>query len=77
MAVHGTLAKYGKGCRCEPCRSAQKLYSAARYRKTTAAGLHKLDPRHGSAYAYINYGCRCDKCRTAATAAKAKRRAVA
>ena len=31
---HGTYADYAKGCRCDPCRDAMRVYKAAYYRRT-------------------------------------------
>lgn len=34
---HGTVSKYSKGCRCEPCKLAQRTYDREKYQKRKAA----------------------------------------
>lgn len=59
-AVHGTRARYCRGCRCEQCRAANAAYDRA---LRARAGL----PAHGKRSTYTQ-GCRCDECRAANTA---------
>lgn len=71
-AQHGTRSKYVAGCRCDPCRDAEALYSRNRQRRRcpnghpyTKANVHR-DPKGVK---------RCRKCmRAKAARANAKRR---
>lgn len=36
-ASHGTRAKYGSGCRCEPCTAANRRYKTAQLRRQREA----------------------------------------
>lgn len=57
MPDHGTRRRYGRGCRCTPCRGANATYD----RELRArAGLRE----HGNRTTYT-YGCRCEPCRQA------------
>jgi hypothetical protein len=74
-ARHGTpIGYYGDGCRCDPCRAANRTYSwdlRQRRAKRVAAGL--IEVPHGY-NGYCNYNCRCDICSTAAIAVRAKKK---
>lgn len=43
-APHGTHTRQSKGCRCDLCREAQRLYSLARKRKLGASPRNPRDP---------------------------------
>jgi DNA mismatch endonuclease (patch repair protein) len=61
---HGTTNGYGNlGCRCEPCRDANRRYHAE-YRARRPAPADAPDAAHGTCYRY-DVGCRCDECRAA------------
>lgn len=53
-AQHGTLSRYQAGCRCDPCRAANRERGRALKGRTP--------PNHGYS-GYVNYGCRCQVCR--------------
>lgn len=55
---HGTISKYGGGCRCDACRAENTRVCAERRRYGVA-------PNHGTFSGYQNYGCRCEPCREA------------
>lgn len=38
MAEHGTLHSYQRGCRCEACTEAQRLYMRNYYRRKRSRG---------------------------------------
>jgi len=64
---HGTPNGYGNlGCRCAPCREANRINHKRYIQKVRASGeLASLDgAQHGSSYRY-DVGCRCDPCREA------------
>lgn len=64
---HGTVASYGRGCRCVDCRQAnrERVYANKRRRlERVAAGLMAVP--HGR-YGYSNYDCRCEVCTKAAS----------
>ncbi|WP_328436988.1 hypothetical protein OHA71_06705 [Streptomyces sp. NBC_00444] len=62
---HGDHRSYQKGCRCDDCREAFRLYAAKLRAKW------RLDPSsadragHGKSTTYRNHACRCDACREA------------
>lgn len=41
-AQHGTASKYGRGCRCRPCKDAHALAFRLRYRNKKLQGLLKV-----------------------------------
>lgn len=53
--THGLLSTYRHGCRCEPCRAANRNKDRAARRKTSGR-------THGRISTY-NAGCRCEPCR--------------
>ncbi len=55
---HGTHSKYARGCRCNECREAHRVYTAARRKAALAAGTLS----HGRRSTF-DAGCRCPKCR--------------
>lgn len=36
MSEHGTYSRYTKGCRCEPCTHANRVYKQDYYHRVTA-----------------------------------------
>lgn len=52
-----TDGRYKAGCRCDGCREAHRIYTAARRQAALAAGTLS----HGRSATY-DAGCRCDKC---------------
>lgn len=70
---HGTLTRYRKGCRCDPCRRA----NLEDYRRGKARRVVRLEHDakvvvHGAS-GYKNHGCRCDVCKAAKRAENAQR----
>ena len=64
---HGHYLTYGKGCRCDACREANRKY-CAELRVTRAKDPSRADRAgHGLAATYKNYGCRCAPCTQANT----------
>lgn len=61
LAPHGRRSRYVRGCRCELCREANRLYFEDLKTRTP--------PIHGTYSTYSNYGCRCSPCRTAGSKA--------
>lgn len=65
--THGLSSTYKKGCRCEPCKEANKEYEAGRreqrnaYYKQRPAYKPAVIKKHGATG--YSYGCRCDTCR--------------
>jgi hypothetical protein len=60
---HGTNRRHARGCRCEPCREANR-----QYRKEWAArALERMECGRPTKY-YA--GCRCEACRESAKVAK-------
>jgi hypothetical protein len=53
----GTHARYSRGCRCQPCRDAHRVYTRERRKAALAEGALS----HGVRNTY-DAGCRCDKC---------------
>lgn len=51
------------GCRCDPCRAANREHTAE-FQRRARAGL-VTPAEHGTASTYTNYGCRCDPCSAA------------
>ncbi|MGW1160430.1 hypothetical protein ACWD48_19860 [Streptomyces sp. NPDC002519] len=65
---HGDYRTYGKGCRCDDCREAQRQ-RCARLREDRAKDPARADRAgHGKASTYKNHGCRCVPCSKANTA---------
>ncbi len=67
--THGITSTYKKGCRCDPCKEANRVYEVDRkQRKKQNTDKHRASnfrtlKNHGlSGY---NMGCRCDKCKDA------------
>lgn len=67
LPAHGTISRYGRGCRCEPCRKARSDY----LRKRSGRTVPPLQPC-GTPAAYQRHlrsgEQACDACRTAYTA---------
>lgn len=63
LVPHGTARGYTYGCRCEPCKEANR----ERYREAKRRRLSRPVPGHvhGTWNGYSNYGCRCAECLTA------------
>lgn len=62
-AAHGTTARAWAGCRCHPCREAQRAYGRSNRRRAVErfkAG--EIEIEHGS-NGYVRYGCRCEVCK--------------
>lgn len=57
LVEHGTVSRYGKGCRCAPCTAA----NTAKAREARARRKGKQPPTHGYS-AYNNWNCRCEVC---------------
>lgn len=58
---HGTTNGYGNlGCRCDPCREANRVGHADYMARVRTEG--RILGKHGSELAY-DTGCRCDPCR--------------
>lgn len=53
---HGTMARYSRGCRCEPCQDARRVY-VDEYNQKRRDNLPCGDWRKYTA------GCRCKECR--------------
>lgn len=62
----GTPAAYTRGCRCAPCRRANREVHRVAVGKMRAKGLPPGDARHGTEAAYRNWACRCEPCRAVA-----------
>jgi hypothetical protein len=68
---HGTLTRYTHGCRCAPCREANRLYAEG----VRAARRGQPIPehvKHGTESTYRSWSCRCPAC-TAAHAERCRR----
>ncbi|TYL50059.1 hypothetical protein FXB39_10360 [Nocardioides sp. BGMRC 2183] len=63
---HGTTNGYGNwGCRCDPCREANRKNHQAYVERVRGTGqLTGEGVTHGTAYRY-QMGCRCEECREA------------
>lgn len=61
----GTDASYRRGCRCDPCRTARRLYVESRRRAQGITSKPRIGLVHGTPTGYVNYKCRCDECRAA------------
>jgi hypothetical protein len=85
LLQHGTVGRYRKGCRCDPCRTAKKIDKDAYYARRKAREAAGLPPNppgcpaiplsqrpHGDWVTYSK-GCRCAQC-TAANAEYGRRR---
>jgi hypothetical protein len=65
---HGDRRTYVKGCRCDDCREAHRVWCAER------RAVWQQDPSsadragHGKPSTYRNHACRCDACTKANTA---------
>lgn len=60
--VHGTTYTYKRGCRCDECREAKRLYRLRireEARKRAQSGFTQF--KHGYS-GYRNWGCRCETC---------------
>lgn len=65
---HGDHRTYQKGCRCDACRDAYRLY-AAELRARRAGDPSSADRAgHGKPSTYKNHGCRCEPCSKANSA---------
>lgn len=73
---HGSMPGYSAGCRCEPCRDANRRQLADQKFKRLERGLPPGDPRHGTATAYMNWNCRCELCRAAGSQENRRKRAA-
>ena len=73
MALHGTLASYCDGCRCQGCKEAMAAYQHKRRakRRELAAQDPSLIP-HGTNNGYCNWSCRCPDCLAAHKAVNAR-----
>ena len=60
--THGIAGTYQAGCRCDPCRIAQREQTNA-----TRAKLKGREPYQHGATGYSTWGCRCGICRAANT----------
>lgn len=61
--THGKTSTYGKGCRCDLCREANRL-KVCRTRAALKERPFDEIP-HGTWSGYTNYSCRCPDCRRA------------
>lgn len=68
MSEHGTRSRYTRGCRCDGCREANRVYITAWNRKR-GVKPQKLGRTHGKVATYT-WGCRCEACRRANTERK-------
>ena len=52
LPPHGSVSRYRRGCRCEPCRTAKREYGQS-LRRRTAVGpggvIEAVDPRREAA----------------------------
>lgn len=70
---HGTRSRFNLGCRCDPCRIADREYkrawAAARKGKEPESWEEYIarisEGREHGASSYSKRGCRCDTCREA------------
>lgn len=58
--IHGAIAVYAAGCRCDECQEGRKAY----HKVWRAQRLTSPDFQHGRRVSYL-CGCRCDSCRKA------------
>jgi hypothetical protein len=65
---HGDHRTYHKGCRCDDCREAFRLYAAELRAKWKSDPAYADRAGHGKATTYRNHGCRCTECTAAHTA---------
>lgn len=66
LIKHGTRSGYSNyGCKCDPCREAERDYRRSYTRQYTGTGPVPEGVRHGTRYAYKRYGCRCEECKAA------------
>lgn len=63
--THGLPNTYKSGCRCNPCREANRIYQAAATARRAADPIAADLAGHGKRSTYANYRCRCDECRAA------------
>ncbi len=73
--IHGTLARYRRGCHCAECTAANTAYVRDQRNKREARVRAGATVPHGTASGYKNYGCRCEPCRAAGLAARLATRA--
>ncbi len=71
---HGTPYRYLKGCRCDDCRNANRIYQAELRAKWQQDPASADRAGHGKAATYRNHGCRCVSCTVANSADCAERR---
>jgi hypothetical protein len=69
---HGKRGTYVRGCRCDACLEAARLYQRELRKRLTKRGAPN---QHGTSSAYTHHGCRCDVCRDAHAALCASWRA--
>ncbi|MGW1615733.1 hypothetical protein ACWCQZ_41055 [Streptomyces sp. NPDC002285] len=62
---HGDHRTYHKGCRCDGCREAFRVYAAGLRAKWRADPSSADRAGHGKSTTYRNHACRCDACREA------------
>ena len=62
-AEHATPARYGQGCRCEPCRAAAASAKERPPPTKPYVSRSRDSIRHGSVSAYSYHRCRCDLCK--------------
>ena len=67
---HGTRARYQRGCRCEPCREADR-----QYRRQWQAGVRAAGSFNHGLTGYVTHRCRCPVCKKVASEYYAARRA--
>lgn len=61
--LHGTSARYARGCRCSECRA--EAARRVREWRHDVAGRTPPDTVHGTIHGYSNWRCRCELCRHA------------
>ncbi|KMS79065.1 hypothetical protein ACH49_13470 [Streptomyces leeuwenhoekii] len=72
---HGDYRTYLKGCRCDACREAMRVYKVERraeWRRDPSAADRV---GHGKRTTYSEYGCRCAPCTAANTEGTRQQRA--
>jgi hypothetical protein len=62
---HGDHRTYNKGCRCDDCREAMRVYAATLREKWRRDSSSADRAGHGKSTTYRNHACRCEKCRNA------------
>lgn len=65
---HGDYRTYGKGCRCDDCREAQRVHGIEQRAKWARDPEAADRAGHGKPSTYKNYGCRCEPCSKANSA---------